>query len=126
MFASARDFAQLIAGKRLAARSGTVMADALRRMTAGDQIIPLFGSPAPARGEADYDAVVALCGTLGYDPARCLGAYAAFAGSVPFTLNVAGATEGLPDDDSVVALPVGSSDLATPLSSRDFLRLRAL
>jgi MoxR-like ATPase len=125
MFANARVFAHTRGGE-LAARNGTAVADILRRMSPGEQVVPMFES-APGRGTDESRALDALCEALSLDRDEVLRDYEAIAGSVPFILTVTGnGQERMVDGDSLFVVPVDAALLTSPLPSRDFLRLRAL
>jgi MoxR-like ATPase len=125
MFANARVFAHARSGE-LAARNGTAVADILRRVSPGDQVVPMFES-APGHGADESRALDAICEALGLDRDEVLRDYEAIAGSVPFILTVTdNVQERMADGDSLVVVRVDTAPLAMPLPSRDFLRLRAL
>ncbi len=125
MFANARAFAHVMRGE-LAAKTGTASADALRRMSSGEHVVPLFES-APAHGEDELRALDAICDALSLDRDDLLNAYGAIAGSVPSILTITAAPqERTVDGDNMVVVPVALGDLDTPVPSSDFLRLRAL
>ncbi|MEZ0343134.1 AAA family ATPase [Mycobacterium sp. pV006] len=125
MFANARAFAHVMSGE-LASKSGTASADALRRMSIGEHVVPLFES-APAHGEEDLRALDATCEALALDCDEVLSAYNRIAGSVPCILTVTAAPQDRTvNGDNMVVVTVDLGDLRTPLPSSDFLRLRAL
>lgn len=126
VFANARSFAFIKTGQ-LAAQSGRAGADALRRMSVGDQVLPLF-DPAPTHGDGELRSFTAICGELSLGhPDDILREYPSLAGSVPFILTISGAAlERTIDGESWVAVPVQSEALPEALSSSDFLRLRQL
>lgn len=125
VFANARVFAHVESGE-LAARGGTAVADTLRRMSPGEQVVPLFES-APARGEDELRALASTCEALSLNRDDVLGDYEAIAGSVPFILTVTStAQDRTVDGDHLVVVRVDTVPLPNPLPSSDFLRLRAL
>ncbi|GAB3201816.1 hypothetical protein GCM10027062_24930 [Nocardioides hungaricus] len=125
MLANARIFAHVQKGE-LAAKGGTPVADALRRMSTGDHVVPLFES-APAHGEDERRALAKLCDALGLDIEQALSDYEAVAGSVPFILTVTGAAQDREvDGETLLVVLVSAADLPDPLPAGDFLRLRTL
>jgi MoxR-like ATPase len=125
MFANARVFAH-VQSQELAAKTGTALADTLRRMSALEYVVPLFES-APAHGEDELRALAAICEALSLDRDQLLSDYEAIAGTVPFILRATGASQDREiDGDNMVVIPVDRVALQTPLPSTDFLRLRAL
>lgn len=126
MFANARTFAHVQNGE-LAARPATAVADALRRMSIGEQIVPLY-ERSPAHGEDELRALDELADKLLHlsgDELRM--AYGAVADTVPHLLRVSGAASERTDDGGVtLVVPVDVELLPTPLPARDFLRLRTL
>ncbi|WP_158018276.1 AAA family ATPase [Mycobacterium basiliense] len=125
MFANARVFV-LVSHGEVAAKDRTIVADALRRMSPGDRVVPLFESTL-AHGEDELRDLAAICKELALDRDEVVRAYEAIAGSVPFILTVTGASQdGTIDDENVVVVPVNSDDLQVPLPSSEFLRLRTL
>lgn len=125
MFANARAFAHIQKGE-LAAKTGTVLADVVQRMSSGDRLVPLFES-VPTHGEDELLTLDTICEELSLDRDQLLRDYATIAGSVPFILTVtSAATNNTVDGDSMVVVDVNRTDLHAPLPSGDFLRLRAL
>ncbi|WP_433600726.1 AAA family ATPase [Nocardia sp. CA-135953] len=125
MFANARAFVHVQSGE-LAAKTATPLADVLRRMSPGDQVVPLFET-SPTHGENELRTLRVLCTSLQLDADQLLGDYTAVAGSVPFILTTShGAQERVIGNDGHIVVSVSKEDLPTPLPSTDFLRLRAL
>ncbi len=125
MLANARVFAHVQSGE-LAAKSGSAAADALRRMSSGEHVVPLFES-APAHGVDELLAFNAVCASLSLDGVVVLQSYERIAGSVPFILTVTGAAQDRSvNGETLVVVPVDLADLEGPLPASDFLRLRAL
>lgn len=126
MLANARSFAHVQKGE-LAAKPGTAAADALRRMSPGDQVVPLYES-SPAHGEEELRALDDLADTLlGSSGEELFADYDAVAGNVPYLLRVRGtATERTGEGDAAVVVPIDVEKLTSPLAAADFLRLRAL
>lgn len=125
MFANARAFAHVRRGE-LAAKSGTASADALRRMSLGEHVVPLF-EPVPVHGEDEHRALIATCEALELDPGELLHAYGPIAASVPFILTVTGAAQDRTiGGASLVTIAVDTAKLQAPLPASDFLRLRVL
>lgn len=125
VFANARLFAH-IQGRGLAAVTGTAAADAFRRMSPGDQVIPLFES-VPAHGDTESRTFKAICDELKLDHDEVLDDYAKIAGSVPFVLTIDGAAHEVQiDAEKWVVVPIQRDDLPAPLASDKFLRLRHL
>lgn len=126
LFANARTFAHVQSGE-LAARPETPAADALRRMSPGDLVVPLY-ERSPAHGEEELrgleDLAEALLAVSGQE---LLAQYESVAGSVPHLLQVTGPSHERTDDsETVVVVPVKADPLPNALAAGDFLRLRAL
>lgn len=126
MFANARVYAHVQNGE-LAAKPGTAVADALRRVTPGEHVVPLYEST-PAHGEDELRALGELADRLLHlSGDELLTAYESVAGQVPHLLRVTGAaSEHTDGDGAVVVVPVEIETLPKPLPAADFLRLRAL
>lgn len=125
VFSNAQSFAFTKEGL-LAAQSGRA-ADTLRRMSAGDQVLPLF-SLAPTHGDSELLSLTAICAALSLgNPEEVLGEYASVAGSVPFVLKVTGAAqERTIDGENWVTVQIQPEALPKALPLDDFLRLRQL
>lgn len=126
MFANARSFAH-VRNRELAARSGTPAADALRRMSPGEHVVPLYEA-SPAHGEDALHALDELAEkVLHVSGHALLTEYEAVAGYVPHILRVKGAPSERAGDGGVIAtVPVEVEELPNALSMADFLRLRSL
>lgn len=126
MFANARVYAYVQNGE-LAAQPGTAVADALRRMSPGEHVVPLY-ELTPAHGEDELHALDELADRLLHlSGSELLTAYTAVAGHVPHLLRVTGiAREQANETETIVVVPVEIESLPTALSAADFLRLRAL
>lgn len=111
----------------MAAKPGTALADALRRMSPGEHVVPLYEST-PAHGEDELHALDELADNLLHlSGAELLTAYEAVAGHVPHLLRVTGAASDQVDGtETVVVVPVEMETLPNALPAADFLRLRAL
>lgn len=126
MFANARIYAHVLTGV-VAARPGTAVADALRRMSPGEHIVPLYEST-PAHGDDELAALGDLADDLLHISLdELLTAYNEIAGQVPHLLRVAGSAEDhTAGTESLVAVSVEIQPLPNELPGADFLRLRAL
>lgn len=125
MFANVRFFAQIQNGQ-LAARNNTAEADALRRMSTGERIVPLFG-PRQAHGKDERRSLKPLADAVGLSVDGLLTKYEEVAGTVPSILEVTGtAQERNEDGDSLVVVTVEQRPLPSRLAVADFLRLRVL
>ncbi|MDM7855805.1 AAA family ATPase [Cellulomonas alba] len=125
LFANATTFAHVQNGE-LAAKPDTAMADALHRVSPGEQIVPLYES-SPARGEDELHTLHDLAASMGQADEELLGQYEAVAGGVPHVLRVAGKASDRTDNGQVwVVVPVAVEPLTAPLPAADFLRLRSL
>ena len=126
MFANARTFAHVRNGE-LTNTPGTVVADALRRMSPGEHVVPLYES-SPAHGEDELRALDELADNLLHISGQeLLTAYETVAGSVPHILRVTGAAaESTHDGETIVIVPIQAEALPTAVPAVDFLRLRAL
>lgn len=126
MFANASSYAHVLNGE-LAAKPATASADALRRMSIGEHIIPLY-ERSPAHGEDELRALGHLAvDLLGLSGDEILSAYDSVAGTVPHVLRVSGtANERTDDGDVTLVIPVVAEFLPLPLAAADFLRLRTL
>lgn len=125
VFANARVLAHIKTGE-LAARPGTAAADALRRMTPGDQVIPLFDAE-PAHGADELQAIGDLAAELPIDESDILRAYEGVAGTVPYILTVTKRSqEGSIGSSAYIFVEVRTEQLPSPVDSTDFLRLRTL
>lgn len=124
VFADVRTFAQVLKDE-LAAKDGTAEADALRRMSVGEQVVPLFGA-APGDSEEERRPLTLLAGE-GLSVDDLLQEYGKVARTVPFVLEVSGAAqERTEEGTSLVAIAVAKRSLPKPLTAVEFLRLRAL
>lgn len=108
----------------MAAKNGTVVADALRRISPGEHVVPLF-EHAPTHGDEELRALDSVCKALTLDREELLRDYEAIAGSVPFILTVIEGAQDRTTDDLVV-VRVDVNELQIPLMSSEFLRLRSL
>lgn len=126
MFANARTFVHVLNGE-LAAQTGTALADALRRTSPGEHVVPLYES-SPAHGEDELRSLDGLADkVLHLSVEELIGKYGIVAGSVPHVLRIAGpANERTEDGVSSVLVPVEIDPLPNALLAADFLRLRAL
>ncbi|WP_286929398.1 MULTISPECIES: AAA family ATPase [Aeromicrobium] len=126
MFANARVYAHVRNGQ-LAAKPGTAVADALRRMSPGEHVVPLYEST-PAHGEDELRALDDLADNLLHlSLDELLTAYEAVAGQVPHLLRVSGGANDQADGtETLVVVPVEIETLPNALPAADFLRLRAL
>lgn len=126
MFANARTFIHVQNGE-LAAKPGTALADALRRMSPGERVVPLY-EPTPAHGEDELRALDELAERLLHLSREELrAAYEVAAGKVPHLLRVTGtASERSTDGEVLVSVPITEEPLQNALPAADFLRLRAL
>lgn len=126
MFANARTFAHIQNGE-LAATPGTAVADALRRMSPGEHVVPLYES-SPAHGEDELRTLDDLADKLLHlSGQELLTAYEDVAGSVPYLLRVTGAAAERTDDgETAVVVPIETEVLLNAIPAADFLRLRAL
>ena len=125
MFANARAYAHVLKGE-LAAKPATAVADALRRMSIGEHVVPLY-EPTPAHGEGELHALDGLADELLHVPLNeLLNAYEAVAGHVPHLLRVTGAASDAGDGTERVVVPIEIETLPNALPAADFLRLRAL
>lgn len=128
MIANAATFAQ-VRGQRVWARDNTPSADALRGMTVGDILVPLFEAT-PYHGEASENEFRAAAHHVGQGTEELEEAYRGLlstSGAVPFILTVRSAARtATVDGAEVVEVGVDTQALGTPLSGDDFLRLRAL
>ena len=126
MFANARTFVHVRNGE-LAAKPATAVADALRRMSSGEHVIPLYES-SPAHGEDELRGLDELADKLLHlSGQELLTAYDAVAGTVPHLLRVTGtASERSDDGEDSVVVPIEVELLPSPLHAADFLRLRTL
>lgn len=124
MFANARVYAHVLKGQ-LTAKPATAVADALRRMSPGEHIAPLYEST-PVHGEDELHALDELARRLLEFPgSELLADYESVAGRVPYLLRVTGAASEQADGSQVL-VPVEIEALHHALSAADFLRLRAL
>lgn len=126
MFANATTFAH-VQSDELAAPRGTAVADALRRASPGDYVVPLYeNSHAP--GEDQLRALDELAGKISqHSGQQLLTLYGTVAGRVPHLLRVAApASERTDDGNIAVVVPIKVEALPSPLPAADFLRLRAL
>ncbi len=125
IFANARVFANIKAGE-LAVKAGTASADALRRMSPGEHVVPLFEST-PTHGDDELRVLDAICKARSLKRDELLDEYGTIAGSAPYVLTVISTSRELIDDaETLVSVEVRSEELPHPVSSSDFLRLRAL
>lgn len=103
----------------------------LHRMSAGDLIVPIFAAK-NSLSDADQTVLEALCNHLALDPDEVKAEYLRLThsghGAVPFILTVTGSADNWDADPSMamVKVPVRAEKLAHPLSTPQFLRLRAL
>jgi MoxR-like ATPase len=111
--------------------SSQAEADKIRTMKAGDLIVPKYAQLASWNPQTDSAPQQAYLEAIGADPETLTKAYdekiAGGAGAVPHVLRVLGAME----DDARPGLPwarvsVAVDDLPYPLSTKEFLRLRAV
>jgi MoxR-like ATPase len=125
IFANARVLAHINTGE-LASRVGTAAADALRRMSPSDQVVPLFEA-VPAHGEDELRALSDIADELSLEQNEILREYDGVAGTVPYVLTVTKPSrEGLIGSAPYVLVDVRTELLSSPVSSTDFLRLRTL
>lgn len=108
----------------LVAKAGSVTADALRRMTPGEFVVPLYET-APVHGDEEQRALSSLCEAAGLDLRELLEEYASVAGTVPHCLRILDTTcVGADPTEACVAVEVVA--LPQPLPASDYLRLREL
>lgn len=126
MFANARVYVHVCKGE-LAAKRGTAVADALRRMSVGEHVVPLYEAT-PAHGEEELNALNELADKLlSVSGDELLTVYEEVAGHVPHLLRVTGAASDQADGNgTVVVIPVEIETLPNAITATDFLRLRAL
>ena len=103
----------------------------IRSLEVGDQIVPKFAQ-GPEYGELDDDQR-SYCESLGLDYENIRAQYISIIGGgenvVPFVLRVTGPPEEKPATEgqaAQVSVPVNKVALVGPLSTKQFLRLRAL
>ncbi|UOD83474.1 AAA family ATPase [Paenarthrobacter ureafaciens] len=125
VFTDARSFAFI--QKERFAQPGGAGADALRRMSVGDQLLPLFDR-APTHGAGESLSFSAICKELSLgSPEDVLRDYASIAGSVPYILKISGAAQEQTIEGEIwVSVPVQMEVLPKALPATDFLRLRHL
>jgi len=128
MITNAIAYAQ-VRGQRLWVRDATASADALRGMSVGDTVIPLF-EPTPYHGDAGAVELAAVAAEHGDDVQTLEADYVALvgtSGAVPFLLGVTAAARTVERGGvGVVEISVQERSLSNPLSGDDFLRLRSL
>lgn len=107
-------------------------ADFIRSMQAGDMIIPKFSQTAAYSDEGGEVPQRDYCAAIGVDYVAALRAYndtiSQGAGAVPYLMRVVGHRD---DDTRAQGVPwacvnVRAEQLAAPISTREFLRLRAV